>query len=77
MKIISENKTTNEFVLGSNYPHLVKYKEYENFEGEISEFNIWNRSLSSETITKMTKNCGNFEPKPDILNWSQLTGDFF
>ena len=32
-----------------------------------------NKTLSSETMTKLTRNCGDAEPIPDILNWSQLT----
>lgn len=77
----SPNKSSvNELMFGSNYPEQHLFSDYKDFNGEISELNIWGKSLSTNDILNITKNCGNPEPIPDLLNWfdvknSMVEGD--
>ena len=68
----------NQFFMGSMYK-LGSLRE-DNFEGELSELNIWSDSLSMNNLIDITKSCSHPKPLPDILQWlnitkSMLTGD--
>ena len=67
-----EKSTLNKFLMGSNDPNLISYTITEDFKGDLSELNIWNKALSSEELMAITNSCGNPEPKPNILNWSEM-----
>ena len=67
-------------MFGSTYPENHIFSDYKDFKGEISELNIWGKSLSTNYILNITKSCGNPEPMPDLLNWidvknSMVEGD--
>ena len=70
--VINANEKTilNEIILGSAYQ--VVYSNAVDFQGEISELNIWSRAVSLKDLMEMTNNCG--EPKlvPDLLRWSLI-----
>ena len=46
------------------------------FYGEISELNIWSKGLLVEEMINITRNCGNLQPTPDILNWYEDATSF-
>ena len=70
--VINANEKTilNQIVIGSAYQ--VVYSSAIDFQGEISELNIWSRAFSLKDLMEMTNNCG--EPKlvPNLLRWSQI-----
>ena len=59
----------NEFMFGSSYPNQSVFSDYKDFKGEISELNVWSKPLSTLDILKITENCENPKPIPDLLNW--------
>ena len=66
-----EKTTLSQFLIGSagNQDSIAE----DPFKGEMSEFNIWSQALSVESMAKITENCGNLEPGPDLLKWSDVT----
>ena len=66
--------TTNvsQLNIGSNPPSSL-FGGGENFKGEISQLNIWSKSLSSIDLMNITKKCEFPKPIPDILNWSNVS----
>ena len=57
--------------LGSLVPNEIAFSHYENFKGELTELNIWDKALSKEEMIELTKSCKIASPAPDILNWSE------
>ena len=57
--------------LGSLVPNEIAFSHYENFKGELTELNIWNKALSKAEMMELTKTCEITNPAPDILNWSE------
>ena len=68
-----ERTPINEFIIGSWYQNQSFYIDTKDFQGEISELNIWNRSLDFHEMKEITISCGNPQPVPDILKWSDIT----
>ena len=70
---ISEKTTFNQIQLGS-IPYIdftsTAYEGNEDFKGELTELNIWDKALSKEEMIELTKTCEIANPAPDILNWS-------
>ena len=63
----------NEFMIGSWYPNQSYYIDTKDFQGEISDLNIWNRSLELHELKEITSNCGSPQPVPDTFRWSEIT----
>ena len=71
-KLGSHEKTTLiRLDLGSTNEYWV-YEDGMNFLGLLSELNVWSKSLSISQMVKITTNCGNENPTPDLLKWSEL-----
>ena len=64
----SDSAQVNEFILGVN-----PQTKDATFEGKLSEFNVWSSTLSLEEMKQITNRCGSVNPKPDILDWSNIT----
>jgi hypothetical protein len=64
-----EQTTFNQIQLGSMDDNKYKYI-YEDFKGDLTELNIWDKALSKEKMIELTKTCKIANPAPDILNWS-------
>jgi len=66
-----EKTTLSQFLIGSagNQDSIAE----DPFKGEMTEFNIWSQALPVESMVKITENCGNLEPGPDLLKWSDVT----
>ena len=64
---ISEKTTFNQIRLGSAGEDTI----YEDFKGELTELNIWDKAMSKEEMIELTKTCEIANPAPDILNWSK------
>ena len=73
----SEKSTLNQIQMGSCYQRQTSSELclnlYPDFDGELSELNIWSHALTSEVLKNFTNSCGNPEPIPNILNWSNVT----
>ena len=69
--VIKANEKTilNQIVLGSAYQ--VVYPDAIDFQGEISELNIWSTAISLKDLMEMTNNCGDPKLVPDLLRWSK------
>ena len=65
------NASLTQLDMGSASPNRTYYNVGIDFKGELSELNLWNRFLSSDEMTRITKTCGEPEPFSDILNWSK------
>ena len=66
-----EKKNLTRLDLGSTNEYWV-YEDGMNFLGLLSELNVWSKSLSISQMVKITTNCGNEDPTPDLLKWSEL-----
>ena len=66
-----EKTTLKRLDLGSTNEYWV-YEDGMNFLGLLSELNVWSKSLSISQMVKITTNCGNEDPTPDLLKWSEL-----
>ena len=71
---IFEKVKIYQFIFGST---LERHDYYTDFKGEITNLNIWNKSLSTKVLINITENCGIPEPVPDILFWSNLDKSVF
>ena len=47
----------------------------DDFEGKISELNIWNKPLPREDLKRLIESCGNLEPTPTLLKWSAVSNE--
>ena len=47
----------------------------DNFEGKISELNIWNKPLPIEDLKRVVESCGDLEPSPTLLKWSTVSNN--
>ena len=43
----------------------------------MSQLNIWSHSMSVQDLIILTEKCENVTPKPDILDWSEVTIESF
>ena len=62
----------SQLTIGSNPPSSV-YVGGENFKGELSQLDIWSKSLPLIDLMNITKKCEDPQPIPDILNWSNVS----
>ena len=68
-KIKIEPTSFSQLYIGS-MNNKWSYGDGSNLDGELSELNVWNKSLTN--IKNLTKNCGKPEILPDTLNWSDI-----
>ena len=55
--------------IGGSSQNQTKY----NYKGYITDFNIWNESLTLEEMINITSSCNKPSKIPHILNWSDIT----
>ena len=68
---IPEQTTFNQLQLGSMHYNLYTSGLYEDFKGDLTELNIWDKALSKKEMMELTKSCEIENSSPDILNWSE------
>ena len=71
---VFEKVKIHQFIFGST---LGRNDYFTDFKGEITNLNIWNKSLSTKVLINITENCGIPEPIPNILFWSNLDKSMF
>ena len=71
---LSHNMTIRSVFLGSNSKEHFGFKD---FEGEIASLNIWGQSQTLDVFLKIVESCGNLDPIPDKLDWSNITSTMF
>ena len=69
--IMQEQTTFNQIQLGSMNYDIIMLELYDDFKGELTELNIWDKALAKEEMIELTKTCEIANPAPDILNWSE------
>ena len=66
-----QNISIDQLFMGSLYK--IDKEDRENFEGKLSELNIWSNSISLDKLIDITKSCSHSKPVPDILQWLNVT----
>ena len=65
-----KNVTLNQIIMGSTTSADL---QDDNFIGEMSELNIWGKTLTLSNLVNITKSCRYPQPMPDVLQWFNIT----
>ena len=64
--------TKSSFIDFLNIGSADKERPEPDFDGGISEINIWSQNLQLEQLVRITSECQDVSPNPDILDWKKL-----